>query len=125
MAVRKRSYRDYVQVIVPTRDRVGDPLPTALVDRWKELIRTTFKQYAEGLYVSPYYVVEGEFFSSQKEWISEHNYVVKTFAPPAVCRKLITALERDIVKPMITELRQECVAVESSLDGLVFYEIES
>jgi hypothetical protein len=125
MAVQKRSYRDYVQVIVPTKDKIGYPLPTALVDRWKELIRATFKRYAEGLYVSPCYVMEGEYFSSQKEWIKEHNFVVETFAPPTVCRNLIEVLETEIVERVITELRQESIAIESSLDGLVIYEIQA
>ncbi len=50
--------------------------------------------------------------------------IIKAFAPVFDCRKLLRALERDLIPEMGIGMAQESIAVESSLEGLAIYDIE-
>ena len=83
-----------------------------------------FQQYVGGYYVSPTYRIEGAFHSTNGRWIKEHNLIIKTYAPAADCRKLLRALERDLIPQMGVGMAQESIAAETSFEGLAFYDIE-
>jgi hypothetical protein len=121
---RKRRYRSYVQLFIPTRDKDGKSLPKATVGKWQQRAESLFRKHAKGYYVSPVYRIEGAFHSASGEWIKESNLVVKTFAPVPDCRRLLRALERDLIPRMGVDMAQESIAVETSFEGLAIYDIE-
>ncbi len=122
MTDRKHTYRDYVQVFIPTKDEHGRPLSKVEVAIWQDLVAGVFRRFVEGSYTSPYYAAKGDFLASSGEWISEPIFIIKAFAPRKACRELIDALENEVVNQMGVALRQESVALESSLEGLAVYE---
>ena len=124
MPTRKRRYRSYVQLFIPTKDKNGKSLPKKTVRDWRQRAERLFQQHAEGYYVSPIYRIEGAFHSASGKWIRENNYVIKTYAPAAHCRELIRALERDLIPQMGFSMSQESIAVESSVEGLAIYDVE-
>ena len=124
MPTQKRRYQSYVQLFIPTRDKDGTSLPETTVRSWQNRAETLYRRYVEGYYVSPTYRIEGAFHSASGKWIKEHNLIIKTYAPAADCRKLLRALERDLIPQMGVGMAQESIAVETSFEGLAYYEIE-
>ena len=124
LPTQKRRYRSYVQLFIPTRDKDGKSLPGTTVRNWQQRAENLFQQFVEGYYVSPTYRIEGAFHSASGKWIKENNYIIKTYAPTDDCRKLLRALERDLIPEMGVSMTQESIAVESSFEGLAFYDIE-
>ncbi len=108
---------------MPTKDRRGHSLPQASIRLWQRKIEDVFRRFVCGFYIAPYYTLSGNFFSSDVAWIEEPNYVIKAFAPRHVCESLLRALESEVIEPMGMALDQESIAIESTLDGLVLYEI--
>lgn len=124
MPLQRTRYSDYVQIFIPTKDNHGDPLDPQEVLHWRELVEEVFRQHVPGFYVSPYYTIQGNFRSAEGSWIQEHNYVIKTYASREACQSLIQALEEEVIEPLGMALRQESIGVESSIEGLVLYEIQ-
>lgn len=124
MSTRKRGYRTYVQLFIPTRDKDGKKLAGTTVGNWRRRAEALFRQYVKGYYVSPVYRIEGAFHAASGAWIKEHNFIIRTYAPAADCRRLLRALERDFIPEMGVAMAQESIAVETSFEGMVFYDIE-
>lgn len=114
-----------MQLFVPTKDRRGRSLSAAAIRRWQAKAEAVFRRFVRGFYVSPCYTLSGHFLSSDVGWMTEPNYVIKAFAPKTACERLLRSLEDEIVEPMGVALAQESIAIESSLEGLVIYEIHS
>ncbi len=124
MPTQKRSYRSYVQLFIPTKDKDGKNLSKSTVKEWQQQAENLFQQHVGGYYVSPVYSIAGAFHSASDEWIKEPNYLLKAFAPVSDCRNLLRALEDDLIPLMGVGMKQESIAVESSLEGLAIYDIE-
>lgn len=124
MPAQKRLHQSYVQLFIPTRDKDGKTIPKTTVRNWRQRAENLFRQYVKGYYVSPTYRIEGAFHSASGKWIKEHNLIIKTYAPAADCRKLLRALERDLIPQMGVGMAQESIAIESSFEGLALYDIE-
>ena len=90
----KSTYKDYVQVFLPTKDKDDKQLCKEDIALWKKHMRKIFRKYMKGYHVSPYYRIEGDFLSSSGKWISEPNYIIKTFGPRKSCRELIKEIGR-------------------------------
>lgn len=101
----------------------GKSLPRTTIEVWRRKAENLFQQHVEGYYLSPVYRIEGAFHSASGKWIRENNYVIKTYARAADCRKLIRALERDLIPQMGVSMAQESIAIESSVEGLAIYNI--
>lgn len=124
MPLQRTRYTDYVQIFLPTKNNLGDHLDPQKVQHWRVRVEEVFRSHVPGFYVSPYYTIQGNFRSTEGSWIQEHNYVIKTYAPKGACQSLIQALEEEIIEAMGVALRQESIGVESSIEGLVLYEIQ-
>ena len=124
MPTQKRRHHSYVQLFIPTRDKDGKGLSRTTIREWQQRAEKLFQQYVGGYYVSPMYRIEGAFHSASGEWIKEHNLVIKAYAPETNCRKLLHALERDLIPQMGVDMAQESIAVETSFEGLAIYDIE-
>lgn len=124
MPTRKRRYRSYVQLFIPTKDKDGKKLPAQTVKNWRRQAESLFQQHVGGYYVSPVYRISGAFHSAGGAWIKEPNDIIKAYAPATDCRDLLRALEHDLIPRMGVGMEQESMAVESSLEGLVIYDIE-
>ncbi len=120
----KSSYRSYVQLFVPTKDDQGKKLSKKDIGHWKKRAKAIFQKHVDGFYVSPYYIASGHYKSSRENWISEPNYIIKTYAPAQACRDLIKALEEEIIPQMGRALSQESIGLESSIEGFALYDIE-
>lgn len=125
MAVTKTTYRHYVALFLPTKDKNGVPIPEENVASWRNRAEDIFRTHVGGYYVALSYSVRGNFRSSGGEWISEQNFIVKAFGPRHAIRKLIKALENEIIPQLGIALNQESVALESSIEGLTEYHIRS
>lgn len=119
----KTQLKDYVQLFVPTKDRRGNSLSATDIRLWQGKVEDVFRRFVRGFYVSPYYTFSGSFLSSDAGWMEEPNYVIKAFAPRDVCESLLRALESEVIEPMGVALDQESIAMESTIEGLVLYEI--
>lgn len=124
MPLQRTRYTDYVQLFLPTKDNLGNPLDPGVVQHWRERVEEVFRSHVPGFYVSPYYTIQGNFRSAEGSWIQEHNYVIKTYASKEACQSLIRALEEKVIEALGLALRQESIGLESSIEGLVLYEIQ-
>ena len=113
-----------MQLFIPTRDKDDRRLAKAVVNEWQQRAEKVFQQYAGGYYLSPMYRIKGNYQSKSGEWIKENNLVIKAYAPIADCRKLLRALERELIPEMGVGMAQESIAVETSFEGLAIYDFE-
>lgn len=117
----KLRYRSWIQVFVPTKDRHGRKLPKSDVKLWQSQVEQLFRQYLAGYNVGPHYRIKGAYKTDGGDWISEPNFLVRGSGPTGAVRALAAALKESLLVEMGQALKQESVAVESSVFGFEVY----
>jgi hypothetical protein len=119
MASKAVRIRSWVRVHVPTKDRNNKFLPKPAVDACKKRVEQLFKQHLDGYYKAPYYRIPGRgaYKSKGGEWIEEPVTLICGYGSAHAIRELVRALKEGLLVEMGQALKQESVAVESSVFG--------